>query len=219
MNSYINIHSHQLTAKANELLVSVLDSRREEPLPLHCFCWGIHPWYIPEFSIQDIEQKIKVVSQHEFFFALGEIGLDKACKVDFQLQIDYLKHQLDLAKKYHINLLVLHCVRSYQEIFKCLLQSNYKGAILFHDFRGNVNIFKQFDQKFKTYVSFNVDSLQNIKVSNALKSIPLQCIFFETDDSNLDIESAYKLACEHLNIPLEMLQKEIESNFNKLKTS
>jgi TatD DNase family protein len=66
-------------------------------------------------------------------------------------------------------------------------------------------------------LSFGKELLkENSKIVGILPEIPLNYIFFETDDSDIIIDNIYKSAAAILNIGVEELGEKIEDNFNKI---
>lgn len=111
MNSaWIDIHTHHPTSATTITTV------------------GVHPWQAETGVIPDIS-KIATID------AIGEIGLDKACGIDMQLQKVCFDQQLQLAER-HKKAVVLHVVKAFEEVMQSLENVSLK-AVIFHGFIGS----------------------------------------------------------------------------------
>jgi len=208
---YLDIHTHHY--KKNHIEVVILDPRKLPEIFPPLACLGIHPWYINEFP-NPIEFLTPWFNENKFF-ALGEIGLDKAIEIDFNLQTQYFKKQMEFAKKLNIPRVIIHSVRSYNEIFSILKDIDYKGKILFHDFNSTIQMAQQLINYFDCYFSFGARMMKhNNKVVAILPKIPIHRIFLETDDhEDISIEEIYHHAAKSLSLELIELLEWIDSNF------
>ena len=90
--------------------------------------------------------------------------------------------------------------------------------LIIHGFNQNEIILKELI-KHDFFVSIGTNVLKNN--SNAYKAvtqIPINQLFFETDDSDIDIKMVYERATLLLNMPLEELKVQIFNNFNNILT-
>lgn len=181
------------------------------------YCLGIHPWDADDNYLEKLNILEAHLSLHKPW-ALGEMGLDKARDLNYEAQIDLFTKQLELAKKYQIDKVVIHSVRAFNDIYKILIDKKFQGTVLFHDFNANLEVATQFMQKFNCYFSFGV-RISNVKTkaNKLLKSIDTSRIFLETDDNKgLDIRLVYEMASKVLNLSLDELEELIEKNFKTL---
>jgi TatD DNase family protein len=168
---------------------------------------GIHPWYI---SKDNIEEKLGLIEKYALspqVQAIGECGLDKLCETDFELQKEVFLSHISISEKTG-KPLIIHCVKAFDEIILFKKESRPTQTWIIHGFRGKPQQAKQLiEQGF--YLSFglhyNEQSLQNI---------PIERVFFETDDSGCDIRTIYKNAASVLNISEEKLIRQIEKNIS-----
>ena len=89
---------------------------------------GLHPW---QAATGVIPSEAEILSAD----AVGEIGLDKACEVDFEQQRAVFEAQLRLAEQ-HKKPVVVHCVRAFEEVISALEKFTLK-AVIFHGFIGS----------------------------------------------------------------------------------
>ena len=167
---------------------------------------GLHPWQATTGAIPS-EAEILTAD------AVGEIGLDKACEVDFERQTAVFEAQLRLAEQYQ-KPVVLHCVRAFEYIMRVL--ENYRlKAVIFHGFIGS----KEQAQRAVTqgfYLSFGERTFRSPKTIEALRSTPLTQLFVETDESSTPIEEIYAKIAELRGIPTTELITAAEENYNRI---
>lgn len=188
MNRYIDIHTHNFTARHTELRAA-----------------GIHPW--------DAE---KAVLQEQMFLgiqAIGEIGLDYACDVDRLKQVELFRAQLTIAEKMQLPV-VLHCVRAFAPTLE-ILKSHHLKAVIFHGFIGSKEQAAEVVKR-GYFLSFGEGVKRSPKTAIALQSIPLENLFLETDESTLSIEEIYSIAAEIRGEDIETIINVITNNYNRL---
>ncbi|MBO5890499.1 MAG: TatD family hydrolase [Alistipes sp.] len=167
---------------------------------------GIHPWRaeegaeLPDFSHCDI---------------VGETGLDYACKVDRELQkrlfIVHIEGAIKAGKP-----IVLHTVRTTEEVLKIL--SGYKAirGVIFHGFIGSWQQAQRCIER-GYYLSFGERSLRSSKTREVIAKMPQNLLFCETDDNtDIAIEEIYKSVAEIRGTTPEELLRTIEDNYKNL---
>ena len=170
---------------------------------------GIHPWHIPKDNIEKELSLIEKCALLPGVKAIGECGLDKLCETDFELQKKVFSFHISISEKTG-KPLIIHCVKSFDEIIFFKKKSQPAQAWIIHGFRGKPQQAKQLIRQ-GFYLSFgsnyNEQSIQNI---------PIERIFFETDDSGCDIRTIYGNAAKVLNIPEKNLIRQIEENISSV---
>jgi len=204
---FINIHSHNAPS-ANEWMIQNLHNHWEKAaLPGH-FSIGIHPRYI-EGDGQEQVRKLKQWSTHPHVLAIGECGLDKVCSTDFSLQQEVFAQQILLANAIQ-KTLIIHCVRAWEEVFSLLKKKEDKIPVIFHGFAKNAAMARRITSN-GYYISFG-KALQQEGVREALRHIPPERFFLETDDAALSIETVYDLAARSLSIDHNSLSLQLQQN-------
>ena len=184
------------------------------------FCWGIHPWNIEEANFKKWEKQLGRLHQDRHFFAMGELGIDKVCKVPLEKQIISFENQINLAVKLNIKRIIIHCVKAFDEVYKIISEQKYQGTICFHQFSGNGRVFNQFNTKFKTYISIGMLNLKNEKSIKKIQNIPSHRVFLETDDKKgVCIRNVYSKYAKTIAIDEEKLKIDIWNNFAELMES
>lgn len=168
---------------------------------------GIHPWYTVDADLAAVESEVVAAD------AVGEIGLDFACDVPREVQIALFRAQLALAER-HKKAVVLHCVRTFEEVMKILSEYHLR-AVIFHGFVGS----KEQAQRAVAqgyYLSFGERTFRSTKTIEALRSTPLSQLFVETDESSTPIEEIYNKIAELRGASVTELMQATEENFKKL---
>lgn len=188
MGLYIDIHTHHST------------SRHPSPQGV-----GIHPWHASAASIDEEAMRSATL--------IGEIGLDFACDVDRQVQEHVFREQLSIAQRWQ-KPVVLHCVRAFEPMMKIL--GEYRlAAVIFHGFIGSRQQAERAVAR-GYYLSFGEAAFRSPRTVEAMKSVPLDHLFAETDESTATIESIYQRIAHERGISTEELQEKIEVNYNKI---
>ena len=213
---FIDIHTHQ--KKQNNDTIHIYNcivknemSKLEKKIN---FSAGIHPWFLDDFN-EKFKKLIKF-SKEKNCIAIGECGLDYQKKYlekfSKKKQIEYFEKQILLAEKTKKPLIV-HSVKSIDDVIKIKKENNSFVPWIIHGFTKNKQTAKQLiDNGF--YLSFGTKLFSNIKNQEALKSIPINRILLETDDSHTDIKDLYKFVAKLIGINISDLVNQIYNNFN-----
>lgn len=169
---------------------------------------GVHPWHAAECSLPSAEEIMKAD-------AVGEIGLDKACGVDFEMQRALFVKQLELAERFE-KPVVLHCVRAFEEVMT-LLERHTLRAVLFHGFIGSR---EQAERAVKKgyYLSFGARTEGSNKTIEALRETPLERLFVETDEADTTIEAMYLTIARLRGITTAELEQATAENYKRIFT-
>lgn len=188
MSRYVDIHTHHPTL------------RHIEPQAV-----GVHPWRAAEQRFDELSLEGAV--------AIGEIGLDYACKVDRVVQERVLREQLAVAERRDLPV-VLHCVRAFEPMMKILSEYDLR-AVIFHGFIGSVQQVERAVSR-GYYLSFGVGAFRSPKTLEALRLMPLDRLFVETDESEVGIENVYERVAQARGVELEELKYKLEENYKKI---
>ncbi len=169
---------------------------------------GVHPWHAAECSLPSVEAI-------EAADAVGEIGLDKACGVDFEMQRALFVKQLELAERFE-KPVVLHCVRAFEEVMT-LLERYTLRAVLFHSFIGSREQAARAVKK-GYYLSFGARTEGSNKTIEALRETPLERLFVETDETDTTIEAMYLTIARLRGTEVEELEEATAENYKRIFT-
>ena len=171
---------------------------------------GIHPWHAVECDIRTIEVAAMGVD------AIGEIGLDFACDVPHERQIEVFRAQLAIAERLK-KPVILHCVRAFEKVMK-ILSDYHLPVVIFHGFIGS----KEQAQRAVAegyYLSFGERTFRSPKTIEAMRSTPLSNLFVETDESATPIEEIYARIAKLRGISTTELTAITEKNFSRIFNS
>ncbi|MEI7595287.1 MAG: TatD family hydrolase [Bacteroidota bacterium] len=224
----INIHTHKLSVSDEIIILNIpigFENLSEQRFPNQHIntspnlqilkSAGIHPWQIENIDISEQLSILEQMIQAKQIIAIGEIGLDKACKTNFEKQIEVFRLQLNLTMKYKLPI-IIHCVRAYNEVFEILTEYKHSIKAVFHGFNSSKEMALQLCSK-NYYLSIG-SSLLNLKskIWNYIGQIPLENLFFETDESEISIQELYKKYCKISMFKEIELRKKIKENFDFL---
>ncbi|MBS3994046.1 MAG: TatD family hydrolase [Bacteroidetes bacterium] len=211
---YLDLHTHNFQKNDQTVIVRNFypNSNLED---FDYFSMGIHPWYIDlnthEFEIKLIEKQLS----NPYCIAVGECGLDRTIKTDFLLQKKVFLKQTILAEKYK-KPIILHSVKAYQEITEILKKEKITVPIIFHGFSKNSHIHSLL-LKFPTiYFSYGKSMLTSKVTQANILATPIDRLFVETDNAQVEISLLYYKVAEIKKITVETLQKQVLLNFQKI---
>ncbi|MBR5849946.1 MAG: TatD family hydrolase [Alistipes sp.] len=167
---------------------------------------GVHPWQAAAATLPDAE----AVRAAE---AVGEIGLDKVCSVDFEAQKTVFEAQLKLAEQ-QAKPVVLHCVKAFNEMMQCLAGRSLP-AVIFHGFIGSKEQAQQALLR-GYYLSFGARTATSPKTIEALRQTPLDRLFVESDEATTPLGELYAEIASLRGITSEELQAVTRANYRRI---
>ncbi len=208
----IDIHTHHPKSGIHYQIVNQsIDNTTgfDHPLSL-----ALHPWKVDEDYKEQLLKIQQRISSPEII-AIGEAGLDKINGGEWRLQLLAFEEQVKMANNIKMPL-IIHCVKAYSELLQYFNRYQPSSAWIIHNFTGGATLAKQFTDK-GIYLSFGASLMRgHQKTIEALRSIPDNLLFLETDDDPLiDIEGVYTKAATIKNMSCENLNDLIHHNFTK----
>lgn len=218
MIPYVNIHTH--FPKTDKSVVSIQNFTQNEwenTLFTEGGNWasvGLHPWFLTkENAEKDFQKLIQLIDNHNIV-AIGECGLDKlkgAC-LDFQTGI--FERQIQLAERVQ-KPVIIHCVRAFNEVMALKKKLKPTVPMIIHGFNKNVTILKEL-LKHGFYISIGAAILRgDKKFEKTVLEIPIERLFFETDDKDIDVQDVYHAYSKAANIDLTDLKSIIYENYTQ----
>ncbi len=178
---FVNIHTH--TATDEEKVVSIVNlDLNQACLEQGFFSYGIHPWALEsvDFQMETELQHLGEKLQTPKVLALGEAGLDKMHKNSFERQIAIFERQIELSEALQ-KPMILHDVRSHNEIIALRKKHKAKQPWIVHGFNGTEQDIRQLVGQ-GIYLSVGESLLYlDRKISKSFKFIDLDYLFLETD--------------------------------------
>lgn len=145
--------------------------------------------------------------------AIGEIGLDFACRSDRTLQTEVLRIQLRLARRTGLPV-VLHGVRAFEPLMRELAACRPR-EVIFHGFIGSPEQART-ALSHGCYLSFGERVFASPKSLRALHEVPLDRLFLETDDAPVSIERIYDRAARELGLEVGVLRRATYENYKRI---
>ena len=187
-----NIELQNITASENNTISSI----------------GIHPWHIPQNPEKAIAQ-IKAIAQKENILAIGECGIDKLCETPIELQIKLFKAQIEISEG-EKKPLIIHCVKSYNEIVELKNKIRPTQTWIIHGFRGKPQTATMLTG---AGIILSIGEKYN---PETIKNIPIKKILIESDESTLSIEEIYQNIAQTRGIEVAELENEVEKTYKSI---
>lgn len=204
---FINIHTHQSAGSGERAIVNLFRDFNQMA-PGGFYSAGLHPWYLSA----DHEREMDLLKQYaapSHVLAIGETGLDKACRTAWALQVTMFRLQIELAMEWQ-KPLIIHCVRAWNEVMEILQEYAVNVPVIFHGYQKGLALARQLTN-LGYYLSFG-HSLEQERNREVLRGIPVNQFFLETDDTPVPIARVYNYAAIALSIDLNTLDLQIQQN-------
>ena len=180
---------------------------------------GLHPWHLK--TSEENNESLRLVEEaldfdHVCF--VGECGLDKKIDIDFEEQKRVFKAHIFIAEEFK-RPLIIHCVKAYNEVLEMHKKTHPEMPWILHGYRENVEMTQQLGKRGIMF-SFGKSLFdEKSKSIESLKCLPMEKIFFETDEYDKDVEKVYEKAATLKNVSLDILKIEVWNNFNRIESS
>ncbi len=204
-----NVHSH---SEESGIFNYRLGFDQKPPPDQIGFSVGIHPWDVEKIDVGQVLLELKKILQKPNCVALGEVGIDKNCGTNLDLQKEVLFRQIKIAEELQKKVLIIHCVKAYQEILEIKQQFSSSFSWILHGFNGTKELIAEL---IKHGFYFSVGHLilnPSTKIAKNISSIPLDHLFLETDESQVKIKVIYKETSSKYRISEIDLIAQIEKN-------
>ena len=209
---FINVHTHAQLYDAKIEVVNLDIAADDKP---NYYSYGLHPWHIEKETYETALQNLKLVAHEQRCIAIGECGLDKLSKVDFDLQEEVFIEQIKLANSIK-KPLIIHCVKAFNELINCLSLNDNQVPVIIHGFNSNENIARVLVNE-GYYFSFGKALLgYESNAAKAIIQVGRKNFFLETDDADISIKYIYKKASELLRVDEEIVQQQLKANFERV---
>ena len=220
MIPFVDIHTHFKNNDAD--VISVLNISQQgfimQNTPPQYFSAGLHPWFLSKANFETDFNKLTQLIDNQSVIFLGECGLDRLKGEDLAFQTQVFEAQIRLAES-KSKPVVIHCVKAFNEIIAIKKRLKPRVPLIIHGFNQNRTILYNLIKN-DFYISIGTLILKKeSNAAQALHIIPLNRLFFETDNMDMSIKTVYEKAAEVMNIDLSDLKKIIFDNFNRILTS
>ena len=212
---YFNIHKHLSSCKKSDkkTLVNIFADELDcvDKLKDSNFTIGIHPKNISNITASCLKLTDKYLSKTNVL-ALGEIGLDKLFP-EYEKQKTLFKNLINISEN-HTKPVIIHSVKASSDILH-FRKKHSKNIWIIHGFRGKWKLCKQFLNR-NCMISLGpyIATDQNDNIKEVIKKIPLDSLFLETDESNVNIKDIYTEFAKVRKITLAELKDKICDNIH-----
>jgi TatD DNase family protein len=216
---FVDIHTH--LSRPEKETITVLNIFPGEGFAAftgrNFYSVGLHPWHIksPEENNEMLAQ-VEEALEFDHVIFVGEAGLDKRSETGFEEQKRVFEAQAFMAEEVQ-KPLIIHCVKAYNEILEIHKKMAPKMAWIFHNYNGSVEMTRQLANQNFLFSFGEILFLPGTKAIGSFKILPLNKIFFETDEYDGEVEHMYKQGARLKNIPEEEIAMAVWDNFNRIE--
>jgi TatD DNase family protein len=196
---------------------------------------GLHPWFLTKENFKKDFEMLSQLVHNQDVMTIGECGLDSMKGEDLAFQTMAFEAQIRLAESVS-KPVVIHCVRAFGEIVALKKRLKPTVPMLIHGFNKKQTVLTEL-LRHGFFISIGASILpkngvsrfsgcQNVPYtegspsSEILRKIPLDRLFFETDDAeNVDISDVYNTAAKVLKMDLNDLKSTIYKSFSALSSN
>lgn len=214
MSKYINFHTHNLffnSENVSEIFNLDLTENLVVPNDTY-FSAGLHPWSADVMFTKWFLFMLEKIARHDKCIAVGECGLDYKRNINRELQKEIFEKQLEIAEKFNLPL-ILHVVAANNDIIAIKKRFNSKVPWIIHGFNSSEIILEQL---IENEFYFSVSDVFLKSKSKILSNIPIDRLFLETDNKDIQIECVYDYCSKILKISVEELKDQINRNFESV---
>ena len=213
---YIDIHTHRRSNAPYVIDAYAVGS--DGSLPAGPYSAGIHPWEVqritPDNTSRYRQDLLDALTPR--CIAVGEIGLDYAVTGDSVLRMaqrHWFEQQMELAADRSLPV-IIHCVRAYNDLIPILRHYPHVTPVI-HSFTGSPELAERLLQA-GGYLSFGHRTAASPKTRQALAAVPVDRVFFETDESPLPIAATYATAAAITGKTVAEWKETVYDNYRRL---
>jgi TatD DNase family protein len=210
---FINIHGHRHANNIQEWVMMNLMAKDYPPDDIEhgYYSVGFHPYNVGKVDEEETLNKVRLSTENPNVFAIGEIGLDRSIDAPFDAQMRVFRRQVEIAEFADMPV-ILHVVRAFNEMVEFMKRARPAVPMIIHGYNGSREMAEEL-VKAGFLVSFGeAIAREHSKIVEALLSLPLDKLFLETDEGDLDIREIYQAAAEIKGISVDQLRLQVVEN-------
>lgn len=211
----LDIHTHKSETDSNGKSIINYRLREEGADALlfregYYYSAGIHPYDVAGEGDSGLRMDVlRRLLAREEFVAVGEAGLDKLAAASMNAQLAVFRQQVAVSEEYKLPL-IIHCVRAMEELLAVKKEMKPVQAWIWHGFRGKPEQAAQLLQK-GFYLSFG-----EYYSGEAMRIVPDERLFLETDESAVGIEELLCQAAKVRGVGVEALRETVRRNIRNV---
>lgn len=159
------------------------------------YALGVHPWWLAELQLgaavaqHALREQLSasLTAAGDKCVALGEAGLDATINTPLSVQQELLLLHIELANQFH-KPLIIHSVKTHNEILACFKQQPPRYGGVIHAFSGSLDTAQQFIARgFLLGVGGTITYERAQKTRATFSKVPLQYLLLETDAPDMPL--------------------------------
>lgn len=213
---YINIHGHRQANNIQEWVMMNLMAKDYPPDDIEngYYSVGFHPYNVGKVDEEDTLNKVRLSTENPRVFAVGEIGMDKTLEAPMEAQRSIFEAQVDIAEFADLPV-VLHVVKAFNEMIEFMKVHRPAVPMIIHGYNGSPQMAEAL-LKEGFMISFGeAIAREHSKIVESLALVPINKLFLETDEGDLDIREIYHFAAEVKGISTDQLRIQVFENAQK----
>lgn len=210
----VDIHTHLLPPMPGEAIVNCYPETFS-PQEGGWYSVGIHPWYIErtaaggDSSLRERLLMLEELAYHPQVLAMGEAGFDKPAEPSKNFQLEVFVFHVRLSEQAE-KPLVIHQVKAADTLIRLKSLLKPKQPWIIHGFRAKAELASEY-LRHGFYLSFG----KNYR-HEALRSVPADRLFIETDESPVPVEELYARAAAVRGVSAKELHETVQGNISKV---
>ena len=216
---YIDIHTHPFIKETDTITVQNIYPGEDFAAfeGRNFYSVGLHPWHIKSRDQNNAELiMLEEAAEFNHVIFIGECGLDKKSETDFEEQKRVFEAQAFIAEEYK-KPLIIHCVKAFNEVLELNIKIHPKMPWIMHGYNGNIQITQQLEKRGIMFSFGENLFISDSKAVESFKYLPVEKIFFETDEFDGEVEKIYLQGARLKNISVEILKQSVWRNFNSIE--
>lgn len=217
---FINLHTHNPTGDPDVLEIESVYFGQEASNTPGYRSVGLHPWHLRGIDLEAAERWLREQAVFSEMLAIGEAGLDKVTDTPWEIQMDAFGRCLRVAADTGKPLIV-HCVRAFGEVVQMLghpgsRSAHRPGKVVFHGFDKHPQTAGML-LRAGCSLSFGAALFrEDGHAAEALRHVPADRFFLETDVQKIDIRAVYARAAEIRQTSIPAVMEQVWENFQHL---
>lgn len=210
---FINIHGHRHANNIQEWVMMNLMAKDYPPDDIEngYYSVGYHPYNVGKVDDEDTLNKVKLATENLNVFAVGEIGLDKSIEASMDHQMRVFESQVEIAEFADLPV-ILHVVRAFNEMIEFMKVHKPAVPMIIHGYNGNAQMAEILIKEGFLLSFGEAIAKEHSRIVESLVAVPVEKLFIETDEGDLDIREIYHFAAEVKGISVDQLRIQLCEN-------
>ncbi|MEN8230558.1 MAG: TatD family hydrolase [Bacteroidota bacterium] len=210
---FINIHGHRHANNIQEWVMMNLMAKDYPPEDIESgyYSVGLHPYNVGKVDDEDTLSKVKLATENPNIFAIGEIGLDKSIEAPLEHQMRVFESQVEIAEFADLPV-ILHVVKAFNELVEFMKVYKPVVPMIIHGYNGSAQMAETLLNSGFLLSFGEAIAKEHSKIVESLLTVPVEKMFLETDEGDLDIREIYHFAAEVKGISIDHLRVQIYEN-------